>query len=58
MQEVFRVGLTRDFLRPDGTVGWGDIGLDMLDDARGVEWEFLAKGGKELGAEQVRDTTP
>jgi len=25
--EAFRVGLTRDFLREDGTVGWGDIGL-------------------------------
>ena len=24
MQEAFRVGLTRDFLREDGTLGWGD----------------------------------
>ena len=23
----FRVGLTRDFLKPDGTIGFGDIGL-------------------------------
>ncbi len=53
MQRGFRVGLTRDFLRPDGTVGWGDIGLDRLDGAPGVEWEFLAEGGEELGARQV-----
>ena len=53
MQEGFRVGLTRDFLRSDGTVGWGDIGLDVLDGAPGVEWEFLPEGGRELSAEQV-----
>ena len=54
MQDGFRVGLTHDFLRPDGTIGWGDIGLDMLDEARGVEWEFLPEGGEELSAGQVR----
>jgi len=27
LQEAFRVGLTRDFLREDGTIGWGDIWL-------------------------------
>lgn len=53
MREGFRVGLTRDFLRPDGTVGWGDIGLGMLDEASGVEWEFLPDGGRELGAGQI-----
>jgi len=54
VQEVFRVGLTRDFLREDGTIGWGDIGLGTLDDAKGVEWEFLPEGGQVLTAEQVR----
>jgi phosphoglycerate dehydrogenase-like enzyme len=52
--EAFRVGLTRDFLREDGTVGWGDIGLGALDEASGIEWEFLSEGGQELTAEQVR----
>ena len=26
MSETFRVGVTRDFLKPDGTLGFGDIG--------------------------------
>jgi D-3-phosphoglycerate dehydrogenase len=51
--EIFRVGLTRDFLHEDGTVGWGDIGLEALDGADGIEWEFLPEGGQELTAEQV-----
>ena len=25
---MFRVGVTRDFLKPDGTCGFGDIGLE------------------------------
>jgi D-3-phosphoglycerate dehydrogenase len=51
--EAFRVGLTRDFLREDGTVGWGDIGLAALDGAEGIEWEFMPESGRELTAEQV-----
>jgi len=39
----FRVGVTRDFLRPDGTIGFGDIGLSLLDDAPGIQWEYLAE---------------
>lgn len=50
----FRVGLTRDFLKPDGTLGFEDIGLDLLRGA-GVEWEFLAENTPELRADQVRD---
>src|SRR5262245_2197252 len=53
MSGRFRVGVTRDFLKPDGTVGFGDIGLDLLDEAPGVEWEFLAEDSRELRAEQV-----
>ncbi|CAA9451704.1 MAG: D-3-phosphoglycerate dehydrogenase [uncultured Rubrobacteraceae bacterium] len=53
MPGTFRVGLTRDFLREDGAIGWGDIGLGALDEARGVTWEFLPEGGQELTAEQV-----
>jgi D-3-phosphoglycerate dehydrogenase len=55
MSEQFRVGVTRDFLKPDGTIGFGDIGLGLLDEAPGVEWEFLAEDGRELRAEHVRD---
>jgi D-3-phosphoglycerate dehydrogenase len=52
---VFRVGVTRDFLRPDGSIGFGDIGLSRLDAAEGVEWEFLGQNAEELSAAQVRD---
>lgn len=52
---AFRVGLTRDFLKPDGSLGFGDIGLALLDAEPGVEWEFLAEDTRELRAAQVRD---
>lgn len=52
---AFRVGLTRDFLKPDGSLGFGDIGLALLDAEPGVEWEFLAEDTRELRATQVRD---
>lgn len=53
MDRPFRVGLTRDFLKPDGTLGFGDIGLDLLDRAPGVEWEFLPEDTRELTPAQV-----
>ena len=28
MSQTFRVGLTRDILKPDGTIGFGDIGFE------------------------------
>lgn len=55
--ERFRVGVTRDFLGPDGTISYGDpthgIGLGLLDEAENVEWEFLAEEAEELRPEQV-----
>jgi len=54
MDGTFRVGLTRDFLREDGTLGY-DIGLDLLDQHPAVEWEFLAENTAELRGDQVRD---
>jgi phosphoglycerate dehydrogenase-like enzyme len=54
VNEIFRVGLTRDFLGPDGRVGLGDIGLGLLDGVPGLEWGFLAEDVPELGAEHVR----
>lgn len=49
----FRVGITRDFLTPDGRIGLGDIGLETLDAVPGVEWEFLAGQTPELAADQI-----
>jgi D-3-phosphoglycerate dehydrogenase len=54
MSCTFRVGVTRDFLKPDGSLGFGDIGLEILDQAKGVEWEFLAENVEELRADQIR----
>lgn len=51
---MFRVGVTRDFLKPDGTNGFGDIGLSLLDDA-GVGWEYLPAIGAEVPPEFARD---
>jgi D-3-phosphoglycerate dehydrogenase len=41
MPERFRIGVTRDFLKPDGSLGFGDIGLSLLDTDANVRWEFL-----------------
>lgn len=48
MNEPFRVGITRDFLKPDGTLAFGDIGLDLLSQASRIEHEFLPDYGLEL----------
>ncbi len=53
MSETFRVGLTRDFLAPDGSLGYGNIGLGLLDAAPGVVREFLPERVPELRPEDV-----
>ena len=54
MPETFRVGLTRDFLKADGTLAFGNIGLDLLDRAPGITREFLESHSLELQPEQSR----
>ncbi len=54
MNQPFRVGVTRDFLKPDGSLGFGDVGLELLDQA-GLPWDFLAEDTRELRTDQVRD---
>ena len=51
MQRPFRVGMTRDFLKPDGTLGFGDIGLELLSENSRIEREFLPDYGSELPPE-------
>jgi phosphoglycerate dehydrogenase-like enzyme len=46
----FRVGVTRDAAGSDGRPVY-DVGL--LEDARGVQWEFLAESRRELGPSDV-----
>src|SRR5689334_13442189 len=55
MSDHFRVGVTRDFLKADGTIGFGDIGLGLLEAEPAIAWEFLAEDSRELRADQVRD---
>ena len=43
----FRVGITRDFLAADGTLGYGDIGLSLLDQPH-LEREFLISNETEI----------
>jgi phosphoglycerate dehydrogenase-like enzyme len=47
--EIFRVGITRDTLRADGTSIFDPLALGVFDDPR-YEWEFLADNVKELTA--------
>jgi D-3-phosphoglycerate dehydrogenase len=44
----FRIGLTRDFLKADGSLGFGDIGLELLHGHRHVSWEFLSEYQDEV----------
>lgn len=50
---TFRVGLTRDFLKPDGSLAFGDIGLSDLT-AAGLAWDFLCEAVDELRPEQLQ----
>ncbi len=49
----FRVGITDDFLKADGTIGFGDIGLELLDQA-GVPWEFFSSKNGEISVQDAQ----
>lgn len=53
MAMSFSVGLTGDFLGPDGRAVYRDIGLDVLECGTGVSVRFLAEHRPELGPDQV-----
>jgi phosphoglycerate dehydrogenase-like enzyme len=48
MSRQFLVGVTRDFLKPDGSFGFGDIGLGLLEEADAVNWELLPGAYDEI----------
>ena len=54
-REPFRIGLTRDFLKPDGSIGFGDIGLSMFESVPDVTWDFLPENKPVLTADQIAD---
>ncbi len=49
-QEKFRVGITRDNLKPDGNPIFDQASLKLLEDPR-IEWEFLPQLEAELSPE-------
>ena len=53
MAEKFRVGITRDILDSRGEPSFGQAALKILDDAPGVEWEFLPALAKEITPEHA-----
>lgn len=55
MPKTFRVGITRDFLNPDGSLGFGDMGLEILQQDPGIHAEFLPDLGAELPASVAKD---
>ena len=54
MADKFRVGVTRDMLDADGTLGGRDMALELLDGHSYLEWEFMPEDADELTAAQVR----
>src|SRR5262245_21114453 len=50
MSGTFKVGITADFLLPDGSLGFGDIGLSLLDKNPRIKYEFMPDCGAEISA--------
>ena len=53
-KSVFRVGVTRDFLGPDGTCDLDDIAGPLFDEV-GLHWEYISENTPVLQATQVQD---
>jgi phosphoglycerate dehydrogenase-like enzyme len=50
--DVFRIGVTRDVVRPDGSLVFAPVGFDALE-APGIEWGFLDEDRRELAPDQL-----
>ena len=50
----FRVGITRDFLKPDGSSDLDNIAGPLFEKA-GLDWEYIAENTPALSAAQVKD---
>lgn len=53
MSDNFRVGVSRDFHKPDGSLGFDDLGLRKLEEVTGVEWDFLHHDPPKLNPQQI-----
>ncbi len=53
MTKKFRVGITRDILDSRGEPAFGRKALEILDNAPGIEWEYLPEIVRELTPEHA-----
>ena len=53
-KNVFRVGITRDFIKPDGSSDLDSIAGHLFDNA-GIVWEYIPENTPELSLSQVKD---
>ncbi|RKU31309.1 dehydrogenase [Candidatus Poribacteria bacterium] len=50
----FKVGITRDFMKPDGSSDLDNIVKPLFHDA-GLEWEYIPENTSELIGEQIKE---
>lgn len=55
MRDSFEIGLTCDFLTPDGELPFRDIGLDVLSENPAIHHRFMDSHPLLLTAEHIRD---
>lgn len=55
MSQPFRVCLTHDFRKADGTIALGDISLGILEEAPGIELDYMSDPVSVLRPEDVQD---
>ena len=51
--DVFTVGVTRDVVRPNGSLVFAPVGFEAFD-VPGIEWHFLDENRPELTPGQLR----
>ena len=55
MADAFRIGITRDVLKPNSTELFTDLGLEMLDGIPGVEYEIFPENKAVVTPDQIKD---
>lgn len=55
MPTSFRIGLTRDFLSPEGKLTYKDMGLGILEVEPSIKHEFFARHENPMAPDQIRD---
>jgi len=55
MADVFRIGITRDVLKPNSGELFTDLGLSMLDGLPGIEYEVFPEYKPVVTPDQIKD---